>query len=94
MICNKMRIFNAKKSSNGRKIAIESFRREREHAKERVEKHPKEVLSVADFHLLARGSEDFSLSRRDAVVIKNLDLSPKNANKSKIPNWLSLSLRI
>ena len=32
---------------------------------------------MADFLLLARGSEDFSLSRRDAVVIKNLDLHPK-----------------
>ena len=32
---------------------------------------------MADFHLLARGIEDFSLSRRDAVVIKNLDLHPK-----------------
>ena len=39
--------------------------------------YPDEVLSVADFHLLARGREDFSISRRDAVVIKNLDLHPK-----------------
>ncbi len=38
--------------------------------------YPDEVLSVSDFHTLARGEEDFSLSRRDAVVIKRLDLYP------------------
>jgi len=39
--------------------------------------YPDEVLSVSDFQILARGGEDFSLSRRDAVVVKSLDLFPK-----------------
>ncbi len=38
--------------------------------------YPEEVLSVSDFQTLVRGGEDFSLSRRDAVVVKNLDLFP------------------
>ena len=40
-------------------------------------RYPAELLSVSDFQTIARGDEDFSLKRDEAVVVKNLDLHPK-----------------
>ena len=39
--------------------------------------YPEEVLSVSCFQTIAKGEEDFSISRKEAVVIRNIDLHPK-----------------
>ena len=39
--------------------------------------YPEEVLSISDFQTIAKGNEDFSLTRSDAIIIKSLDLHPK-----------------
>ena len=41
--------------------------------------YPEEVLSVSDFQTIAKGNEDFSLTRSDAIIIKSLDLHPKKS---------------
>lgn len=40
-------------------------------------RYPVELLSVSDFQSIANGDADFSVSRQEAVVVKNLDLHPK-----------------
>ena len=37
-------------------------------------RYPAELLSVSDFQSIANGDADFSVSRHEAVVVKNLDL--------------------
>lgn len=39
--------------------------------------YPEEVLSVSDMQTIARNGEVFSVSRSEAVIIKDLDLHPK-----------------
>lgn len=39
-------------------------------------RYPAELLSVSDFQLIANGDADFSVSRQEAMVVKNLDLHP------------------
>lgn len=41
--------------------------------------YPDELLSVSDFQSIARGDVDFSVSRQEAVMVRNLDLHPKNS---------------
>ena len=40
-------------------------------------RYPDELLSVSDFQSIANGDADFSVSRQEAMVVKNLDLHPK-----------------
>ena len=40
-------------------------------------RYPDELLSVSDFQSIANGDADFSVSRQEAVVVRNLDLHPK-----------------
>ena len=40
-------------------------------------RYPAELLSVSDFQSIADGYADFSVSRQEAMVVKNLDLHPK-----------------
>lgn len=40
-------------------------------------RYPEELLSVSDFQSIANGDADFSVSRQEAVVVKNIDLHPK-----------------
>ena len=39
-------------------------------------RYPEELISVSDFQTIAIGDADFSLSRQEAVSVKNLDLHP------------------
>ena len=39
--------------------------------------YPAEVLSVSDFQTMAKGEEDFSVSRAEGEILKGLDLHPK-----------------
>lgn len=41
-------------------------------------RYPEELLSVSDFQSIADGYADFSVSRQEAMVVKNLDLHPKS----------------
>lgn len=41
--------------------------------------YPPEVLSVSDFHGIARGDEEFSIKRSEAMVIRDLDYFPKRS---------------
>ena len=42
-------------------------------------RYPEELLSVSDFQSIANGDVDFSVSRQEAMVVKNLDLHPKKS---------------
>lgn len=39
--------------------------------------YPEQIVSVSDFQTMAKGSVDFAVTRKDAVLVKNLDLHPK-----------------
>lgn len=39
-------------------------------------RYPEELLSVSDFQSIAKGDADFSVSRQEAMVVRNLDLHP------------------
>ena len=39
-------------------------------------RYPDELLSVSDFQSIANGDADFSVSREEAMVVRNLDLHP------------------
>lgn len=53
-------------------------------------RYPEELLSVSDFQSIANGDADFSVSRQEAVVVKNLDLHPKK-KKGLFGNHLLVS---
>ena len=40
-------------------------------------RYPKELLSVSDFQVMAKGNEAFSIKRSEAAIVSNLDNHPK-----------------
>ena len=51
-------------------------------------RYPAELLSVSDFQSIANGDADFSVSRQEAMIVRNLDLHP---TKSLFGNHLLVS---